>query len=73
MPATKKTSTIKDFEKSLTKLNGLIEKMETGNLPLEEALKNFEVGISLIKSCQKTLNDTEQKVQKLTDNNEQSN
>lgn len=66
MPSEKKTNTIKDFEKSLNKLNQLIEKMESGNLSLESSLKYFEEGVALIKSCQKTLTETEQKVEKLT-------
>ena len=70
MPAAKNTNPIKDFEKSLTKLNQLIEKMENGNLPLEEALKCFEEGVTLIKTCQKILSDTEQKVQKMIESNE---
>lgn len=55
-----------DFEKSLTKLNALVEKMEQGNLPLEQSLKNFEEGIELIRHCQRALNEAEQKVQLLT-------
>ena len=66
MSTQKKTNTIKDFEKSLAKLNELVEKMENGNLPLETALKYFEEGVGLVKSCQKTLVETEQKVQELT-------
>lgn len=59
MPTKKQTTTIQDFEKSLEKLNQLVEKMETGNLSLESALKQFEEGVSLIKSCQKTLSEAD--------------
>lgn len=56
-----------DFEKSLDQLNHLIEKMETGQLNLESSLKYFEEGIALIRHCQQTLNDAEQKIQLLTE------
>jgi exodeoxyribonuclease VII small subunit len=44
-----------DFEKSLTELETLIEKLEAGDLPLEEALKTFERGIGLTRECQNAL------------------
>lgn len=62
----KQTKTIHDFETSLETLNQLIEKMESGNLSLEESLKHFEQGVNLIQSCQKTLSEAEQKVQQLS-------
>ena len=34
------------FEKALEKLNGLVEKLEGGNLPLERSLKLYEEGVS---------------------------
>ena len=37
--------------------------MENGGLSLEESLKEFEQGIKLIQSCQKSLTDAEQKVE----------
>ena len=55
-----------DFEKSLDKLNQLVEKMERGDLPLEQSLKYFEEGVALINGCQKTLAQAEQKVHVLT-------
>lgn len=70
MPAKKTTNSIQDFEGSLEKLNTLIAEMENGNLSLEESLAHFETGISLIKSCQKVLSKAEQKVQKLTRNDD---
>lgn len=59
----KKTSTPADFEKSLQQLNLIIEKMESGDLSLDASLKQFEEGINLIRSCQQTLGEAEQKVQ----------
>ena len=61
------TQKLKDFqfEKALNDLEKLITKMESGKLSLEESLKNFEEGIGLIKQCQQTLTQAEQKVQVL--------
>lgn len=54
------------FEKALAELEGLVEKMEQGDLGLEESLKHLERGIALTRSCQKALAEAEQKVQLLT-------
>lgn len=64
----KQTKAPLDFEKSLEQLNSLIEKMESGHLSLELSLQHFEEGIALIRHCQQTLSDAEQKIQLLTDN-----
>lgn len=60
MPAKKKEF---DFEKAITELEQLVEKMEQGNLSLETSLQLFERGIALTRSCQKALTEAEQKVQ----------
>ena len=54
------------FEKALAELEGLVEKMEQGELGLEESLKHLERGIALTRACQKALVEAEQKVQLLT-------
>ena len=66
MTTPKKTDPI-NFEKSLQNLSELVEKMEQGNLPLEESLKNFELGVKLIHDCQTALSAAEQKVKILTE------
>ena len=52
-----------NLEKALADLEGLVEELESGDLPLEKAMKNFEEGIKLTRSCQKALKDAEQKVE----------
>lgn len=52
-----------DLEKSLADLESLVEDLESGDLPLETAMKKFEDGIRLTRSCQAALKDAEQKVQ----------
>ncbi|GAA0696605.1 exodeoxyribonuclease VII small subunit [Marinobacterium maritimum] len=56
-----------DFEQSLQQLEGLVEQLEQGDLPIEEALKAFEQGIRLTRDCQTILQQAEQKVQLLTE------
>lgn len=54
-----------DFEKKLTRLEDIVEKMESGDLALEESLKLFEEGIRLSRECNVQLSDAEQKVKVL--------
>lgn len=52
-----------DFEQALEDLEATVERLERGDLPLEEALKQFERGIGLARSCQAALKQAEQKVE----------
>jgi exodeoxyribonuclease VII small subunit len=52
-----------DFETALHELEQIVERMEQGELSLEESLKQFERGVALTRSCQQALRDAEQKVQ----------
>lgn len=64
MPRKPKTP---DFEQALQQLEGLVEQLEQGDLPIEDALKAFEEGIGLTRDCQNILQQAEQKVQLLTE------
>jgi exodeoxyribonuclease VII small subunit len=52
-----------NLEKSLADLESLVEDLENGDLPLDKAMKKFEDGIKLTRSCQAALKEAEQKVQ----------
>jgi exodeoxyribonuclease VII small subunit len=68
----KKTSNDRfDFEAALEELEELVTKLEKGDLPLEESLKEFERGVALTRSCQKELKEAEQKVNLLTKKGEE--
>lgn len=56
-----------NLEASLARLETLVESMESGELPLEEALKAFEQGVKLTRECQQALSQAEQKVRILLD------
>ena len=52
-----------NFEQTLAELEGLIERLESGSLPLDEALKTFERGVELTRGCQAALKNAQQKVE----------
>ncbi len=52
-----------NLEKSLQDLEALIDELESGELPLEQAMQKFEEGIKLTRSCQAALKDAEQRVE----------
>lgn len=62
MPAKKKKET---FESNLQALEDIVEAMESGELPLEEALAQFEKGVGLAKVLNKQLSEAELKVKTL--------
>jgi exodeoxyribonuclease VII small subunit len=52
-----------DFETAMRELEELVERLEQGELPLEESLAAFERGVMLTRCCQTALKDAEQKVE----------
>ena len=54
-----------EFEQALVELEGLVERLEHGELPLDEALKAFERGVALTRHCQTCLQAAQQKVEVL--------
>ena len=52
-----------NLEKALSDLEALVEELESGDLPLEKAMKKFEDGIKLTRGCQTALKEAEQKVE----------
>ena len=65
--ARKKTAV--DFEQTLGSLQALVERLESGDLSLEESLAAFEQGVALTRDCQQALSQAEQKVQQLMESN----
>ncbi len=52
-----------DFERSLAELEAIVDKLEAGELSLDESLKQFERGVQLTRQCQSALKQAEQKVE----------
>lgn len=61
--AAKKNVGLSGLEKSLEQLESLVERLENEELPLAEALKEFERGVKLKRECQTTLKKAEQTVE----------
>ena len=59
---------MKSFEERLVRLEELNEKIDEGNLPLEEAVALFEEGIALARGLEKELSKVERKIEILVDN-----
>lgn len=60
------------FEVAKIKIEQIIQKMESGNLPLEESVKQFEEAAELVKYCQKLLDEYKGKIETiLSDSNKE--
>ena len=59
------------FESAMIDLEALVTKIETGNLSLEDSLKEFENGIKLSRICQSALKNAEHRVKILSNDEEQ--
>lgn len=68
----KRSTKVPDFETALAELEALVEKMEQGDLTLDESLQQFERGVQLTRTCQQALKDAEQKVQVLLEKDGQA-
>jgi exodeoxyribonuclease VII small subunit len=71
MSATKTEAKIPEFEQALAELETLVERLERGDLPLDEALKTFERGVELTRHCQSALKAAQQRVEILLKRNGQ--
>ncbi len=54
-----------DFEKALAELEALVEKLESGELDLDESLADFKRGVELTRQCQAVLDRAQQSVEQL--------
>ena len=60
---------VSQFEDAMKELEGIVQKMERGDLKLEDSLKLFERGMSLTQQCRKSLDSAELKVRNLLEKN----
>jgi len=64
-PTPEATQPTPDFERALAELEATVDRLEHGDLSLEDALKQFERGVALTRDCQSALKQAEQKVEVL--------
>ncbi len=62
---TEKKKKTPPFEKSLSRLEELVEKLESGELTLEESLEAFEEGVKISRECRKYLDQAEKRIEVL--------
>jgi exodeoxyribonuclease VII small subunit len=62
-----KKEKLPDFEKSLEELERLVEQLESGDLSLDDSLKQFRRGVELTRHCQGVLERAQQTVEQLLD------
>jgi exodeoxyribonuclease VII small subunit len=55
------------FDKALTEFRQVVEKLEAGNLPLEESIALFEQGVLLQRRCERMLSEAELRFQRLVE------
>lgn len=58
----------KSFENSLTELESLVKELESGNVPLDDAIKKYTEAMELAKYCSEKLNNATEKVNKILAN-----
>lgn len=61
-----------DFEENMKQLEAIVQKMEEGELNLEESIEQFEAGMEISKKCSKILEEAEQKITVLIENKDGS-
>ena len=61
------------FEKSIEKLEAIVKSLEDPGISLDESLKLYENGISIIASCNRALEEAKEKVKSLSDSSTISN
>jgi len=54
------------FEQMMGRLQDLVDKLEEGQLSLDESIRSFEEGMALVKKCTEVLDRAEERIQKLT-------
>jgi len=62
--------TIKDFEAAIAELEGIVKKLEEGDLPLEQSLQLYERGVHLSRYCHARLEETERRIEILNERGE---
>lgn len=62
--------TIKDFEAAIAELEGLVKKLEEGDLPLETSLELYERGVTLSRYCHERLEAAERRIDVLNERGE---
>jgi exodeoxyribonuclease VII small subunit len=63
-------TTIKDFEAAVAELEGIVKRLEEGDLPLEKSLELYERGVQLSRFCHARLEEAERRIEVLDERGE---
>jgi exodeoxyribonuclease VII small subunit len=63
-------TTIRDFEAAVAELEGIVKKLEEGDLPLEKSLEFYERGVQLSRFCHARLEEAERRIEVLDERGE---
>jgi exodeoxyribonuclease VII small subunit len=63
-------ATIKDFEAAIAELEGIVKRLEEGDLPLEQSLELYERGVQLSRFCHARLEEAERRIEILDERGE---
>ncbi len=55
-----------NFEEAIAELTDIVDKVEQGEIPLEESLRQYEKGMTLIQHCRTVLQQAEQRIEKMS-------
>ncbi len=67
LPAERRRVAALPFDRALAELKSIVERLESGNLPLEESISLFEQGVLLQRRCEQLLTEAEVRFQRLVD------
>ena len=70
--ATPKDVNALNFEQAITKLTSIVEKIEQGEVPLQDSLDQYETGMTLIKHCRTLLHDAEARIEVISKQDEET-
>ncbi len=69
-PAAPSTTSIKDFEAAIAELEGIVKRLEEGDMALDDSLKLYERGVQLSRFCHARLEDAEHRIEVLNERGE---
>ena len=61
------------FEEAIKELTGIVGKIEQGQIPLQNSLKQYERGMTLIKHCRAILQKAEKRIEKISEEKKSEN
>jgi exodeoxyribonuclease VII small subunit len=61
------------FEQAIKELGGIVQKIEQGEIPLQDSLSQYERGMALIKHCRGILQKAEKRIEKISEEQKSEN